>query len=100
MLEIILPNEAVVLKRCFGGEDDCFDKTTTTIINSSSNDGVTAATTTPTTTADNRSDNSSSSGGGVLAQGIQSVVLDPAPECVTKLLALSVDHIDTLLEDW
>lgn len=36
----------------------------------------------------------------ILANGIQSVVLDPAPECVAKLLSLAVDHIDTLLEDW
>lgn len=36
----------------------------------------------------------------ILACGIQSVVLDPAPECVAKLLSLAVDHIDTLLEDW
>ena len=36
----------------------------------------------------------------VLATGIQSVVLDPSPECVAKLLSLAVDHIDTLLEDW
>ncbi|CAB3385193.1 Hypothetical predicted protein [Cloeon dipterum] len=30
----------------------------------------------------------------------QSIVLDPSMECVTKLLALAVDHIDILLEDW
>lgn len=41
-----------------------------------------------------------SSAGDILASGIQSVVLDPAPECVAKLLSLAVDHIDTLLEDW
>lgn len=32
--------------------------------------------------------------------GYQAVVLDPNPEYVTKLLALAVDHIDVLLEDW
>ncbi|KAB7496364.1 Leucine-rich repeat serine/threonine-protein kinase 1 [Armadillidium nasatum] len=31
----------------------------------------------------------------LLPQGIQSVVLDPSPECVAKLQALAVDHIDT-----
>jgi hypothetical protein len=30
----------------------------------------------------------------------QSIVLDPSPECMAKLLALAVDHIDILLEDW
>jgi hypothetical protein len=30
----------------------------------------------------------------------QTIVLDPSMECVTKLLALAVDHIDILLEDW
>jgi len=30
----------------------------------------------------------------------QTIVLDPSKECVTKLLALAVDHIDILLEDW
>ncbi|XP_037075473.1 leucine-rich repeat serine/threonine-protein kinase 1-like [Pollicipes pollicipes] len=34
------------------------------------------------------------------AFGIQSVVLEPNPECASKLLAMAVDHIDTLLEDW
>jgi len=28
------------------------------------------------------------------------VVLEPSPEYLTKLLALIVDHIDILLEDW
>ena len=32
--------------------------------------------------------------------GIQSAVLEPNPECASKLLAVAVDHIDTLLEDW
>lgn len=32
--------------------------------------------------------------------GYQAVVLEPNPEYVTKLLALAVDHIDVLLEDW
>lgn len=32
--------------------------------------------------------------------GYQAIVLDPAPECTAQLLALAVDHIDTLLEDW
>lgn len=32
--------------------------------------------------------------------GYQAVVLDPSTEYVTKLLALAVDHIDVLLEDW
>ncbi|KAF4523571.1 hypothetical protein B566_EDAN014882, partial [Ephemera danica] len=30
----------------------------------------------------------------------QAIVLDPSPECMSKLLALAVDHIDILLEDW
>ncbi|GAB6033061.1 hypothetical protein CHUAL_012677 [Chamberlinius hualienensis] len=29
-----------------------------------------------------------------------SVVLEPNPECVAKMLVLAVDHIDTLMEDW
>ncbi|XP_046393381.1 leucine-rich repeat serine/threonine-protein kinase 1 [Ischnura elegans] len=32
--------------------------------------------------------------------GYQAIVLDPSPECIAKLLALAVDHIDILLEDW
>ncbi|KAG8224988.1 hypothetical protein J437_LFUL005999, partial [Ladona fulva] len=32
--------------------------------------------------------------------GYQAIVLDPSPECIAKLLALVVDHIDILLEDW
>lgn len=32
--------------------------------------------------------------------GYQAIVLDPSPECTAKLLALAVDHIDILLEDW
>ncbi|XP_068220598.1 leucine-rich repeat serine/threonine-protein kinase 1 isoform X12 [Palaemon carinicauda] len=65
VLEISLPNEAVVIKRPLQESD--------------------AANTAAT---------------DILACGIQSVVLDPAPECVAKLLSLAVDHIDTLLEDW
>ncbi|XP_042874450.1 leucine-rich repeat serine/threonine-protein kinase 1-like isoform X4 [Penaeus japonicus] len=64
VLEIILPNEAVVIKRPFQEND------------------------------------ATSTAADILACGIQSVVLDPAPECVAKLLSLAVDHIDTLLEDW
>ncbi|KAG1714290.1 Leucine-rich repeat serine/threonine-protein kinase 1 [Nymphon striatum] len=29
-----------------------------------------------------------------------SIVLHPSQECVAKLLAIAVDHVDTLLEDW
>ncbi|RZF41154.1 hypothetical protein LSTR_LSTR013926 [Laodelphax striatellus] len=32
--------------------------------------------------------------------GYQAIVLDPSPECAAQLLALAVDHIDILLEDW
>ena len=32
--------------------------------------------------------------------GYEAVVLDPCPEFSTQLLALAVDHIDVLLEDW
>lgn len=32
--------------------------------------------------------------------GYQAIVLDPSPECTAQLLALAVDHIDVLLEDW
>lgn len=64
VLEICLPNEAVVIKRPF------------------------------------QDSNVANSASDILANGIQSVVLDPAPECVAKLLSLAVDHIDTLLEDW
>lgn len=32
--------------------------------------------------------------------GYQAIVLDPSPEYSTQLLALTVDHIDVLLEDW
>ncbi|KAK8739408.1 hypothetical protein OTU49_003618 [Cherax quadricarinatus] len=64
VLEICLPNEAVVIKRPLQEND---------VANSVVD---------------------------ILASGIQSVVLDPAPECVAKLLSLAVDHIDTLLEDW
>lgn len=64
VLEICLPNEAVVIKRPLQEND---------VTNSATD---------------------------ILACGIQSVVLDPAPECVAKLLSLAVDHIDTLLEDW
>nr|XP_045599191.1 leucine-rich repeat serine/threonine-protein kinase 1-like isoform X5 [Procambarus clarkii] len=64
VLEICLPNEAVVIKRPVQEND---------LTNSAAD---------------------------ILASGIQSVVLDPAPECVAKLLSLAVDHIDTLLEDW
>ena len=68
LLEVYLPNEAVVLKKNLPpeGEDD------------------------------NDDEQKKSS----FANGIQSVVLDPSPECVAKLLSLAVDHIDTLLEDW
>lgn len=34
------------------------------------------------------------------AFGYQALVLDPSPESCAQLLALAVDHIDTLLEDW
>ncbi|CAL4058692.1 unnamed protein product, partial [Meganyctiphanes norvegica] len=64
VLEILLPNEAVVIKRPLPDIE---------------NEEIAA---------------------DVLACGIQSVVLDPSPECVAKLLSLAVDHIDTLLEDW
>ena len=30
----------------------------------------------------------------------QTFALEPCVESVTKLLAIAVDHIDTLLEDW
>ncbi|KAJ8870536.1 hypothetical protein PR048_029559 [Dryococelus australis] len=32
--------------------------------------------------------------------GYQAIVLDPSPEHTAHLLALAVDHIDILLEDW
>ena len=32
--------------------------------------------------------------------GYQAIVLDPNPKSVCQLLALAVEHIDTLLEDW
>ncbi|CAG0911558.1 unnamed protein product, partial [Cyprideis torosa] len=31
---------------------------------------------------------------------IQSVMLSPNPACVSKLIAIATDHLDTLLEDW
>ena len=34
------------------------------------------------------------------AIGYQAIVLDPNPKAVCQLLALAVEHIDTLLEDW
>lgn len=34
------------------------------------------------------------------AFGYQAIVLDPSPEACAQLMALAVDHIDTLLEDW
>ena len=30
----------------------------------------------------------------------QAIVLDPNPKAVCQLLALAVEHVDTLLEDW
>jgi hypothetical protein len=38
--------------------------------------------------------------GGSEPIGYQAIVLDPRPECTAQLLALAVDHIDILLEDW
>ncbi|XP_021920937.1 leucine-rich repeat serine/threonine-protein kinase 1 isoform X3 [Zootermopsis nevadensis] len=38
--------------------------------------------------------------GGCEPIGYQAIVLDPSPECTAQLLALTVDHIDILLEDW
>ena len=32
--------------------------------------------------------------------GYQAIVLDPNPKAVCQLLALAVEHVDTLLEDW
>lgn len=32
--------------------------------------------------------------------GYQALVLDPNPKSVCQLLALAVEHVDTLLEDW
>jgi len=32
--------------------------------------------------------------------GYEAIVLDPCPEYSTQLLALAVDHVDVLLEDW
>lgn len=32
--------------------------------------------------------------------GYQAIVLEPSPERTAQLLALAVDHIDVLLEDW
>ncbi|CAG0916811.1 unnamed protein product [Notodromas monacha] len=61
ILEILLPNESVVIRR----------------------------------PASESPDHTAESG-----MNIQSAVLDPNPACATKLLALAVDHIDTLLEDW
>ncbi|XP_063218267.1 leucine-rich repeat serine/threonine-protein kinase 1 isoform X2 [Bacillus rossius redtenbacheri] len=39
-------------------------------------------------------------GGAGEPAGYQAVVLDPSPEHTARLLALAVDHIDVLLEDW
>lgn len=36
----------------------------------------------------------------VLRPGEPEVVLHPNPEAAARLLALAVDHVDTLLEDW
>lgn len=38
--------------------------------------------------------------GGNEPIGYQAIVLDPSPECTAQLLAVAVDHIDILLEDW
>lgn len=67
ILEVLLMNQTIVLKRPFHA------------------DGIDEA----TTASGNPND--------VL---YQSIVLEPNSECVAKLLALAVDHIDTLLEDW
>ena len=44
----------------------------------------------------------SGEGGGANSPpiGYQAIVLDPNPKSVCQLLALAVEHIDTLLEDW
>lgn len=34
------------------------------------------------------------------SQGYQTFALEPSVESITKLLAIAVEHIDTLLEDW
>uniref|UniRef100_A0A6A7FVB2 non-specific serine/threonine protein kinase n=2 Tax=Hirondellea gigas TaxID=1518452 RepID=A0A6A7FVB2_9CRUS len=89
VLEIVLPNEAVVIKRTVTppeGDGGGADASNTTAAGGHSDQGGSGE------------GRRGSSGG--LAEGIQSVVLDPSLECVTKLLALAVDHIDTLLEDW
>ena len=41
-----------------------------------------------------------SNGSSPNVQGYQTFVLEPSVESLTKLLAITVDHIDTLLEDW
>ena len=116
VLEVVLPNEAVVLKRNFTAGKECE-------IGSSAGDatesphralGSNPELASPSDVADTSKGapappkgdpttlvgDDSTVASGCLAEGIQSVVLDPAPECMTKLLALAVDHIDTLLEDW
>lgn len=65
ILEVLLTNQTIVLKRPFRAED--------------------------------MEEASAACNSDVL---YQSIVLEPNPECVAKLLVLAVDHIDTLLEDW
>ena len=71
ILEILLPNESVVIRRSAGHHRSAaYDP-------------------------DSPAADPSNAG-----MNIQSAILDPNPACATKLLALAVDHIDTLLEDW
>ena len=58
ILEVLLPQDTIVIKRPVGGLD------------------------------------------GTEGGGYQAIVLDPNPKSVCQLLALAVEHIDTLLEDW
>jgi hypothetical protein len=73
VLEILLPNESVVLRRTDGAQQRSRADSS----------------------RDRDSDDPANAG-----MNIQSAILDPNPACATKLLALAVDHIDTLLEDW
>lgn len=85
ILEVSLPQDTVVIKCPIKEDDD--DDTKNSVLHNTN-----PSTTNPSIPS-SRKDKTTE-------DYYQALVLDPNPKAVCQLLALAVEHIDTLLEDW
>ena len=111
ILEVCLPQDTVVIKRPLPTNDiqgaiskqaDCVGNSESGKEDSSDKDSVEKEDTDSSEAKEDNKENEVEDGTNEekLPQAYQAIVLDPNPKSVCQLLALAVEHIDTLLEDW